>query len=51
MSATDQTDAQFDVGIAHVSFRVRCETLGHGDEVFLVSEDGSRTRKVRSNSP
>mgnify|MGYP005847112131 CR=1 FL=1 len=45
MSATDRTDAHFEVGVAHVSFRVRCETLGHGDEVFLVSEEGPK--KVR----
>jgi hypothetical protein len=25
--------------LAHVTFRVRCETLGHGEEVFLVKED------------
>ena len=23
--------------IAHVTFRVRCETLGHGEEVYLIS--------------
>ena len=23
--------------IAHVTFRVRCETLGHGEEVFLIA--------------
>lgn len=45
MSATDRTDS-FEVGIAHVNFRVRCETLGHGDEVFLVSDEGQGTRKV-----
>ena len=47
MSATDRTDA-FEVGIAHVNFRVRCETLGHGDEVFLVSDEGQGARKVCS---
>lgn len=45
MSATDRTDA-FEVGIANVNFRVRCETLGHGDEVFLVSDEGQGARKV-----
>ena len=45
MSATDRTDA-FEVGIAHVNFRVRCETLGHGDEVFLVPDEGQGARKV-----
>ena len=23
--------------VAHVTFRVRCETLGHGEEVYLIS--------------
>jgi len=47
MSATDRTDANaFEVGVAHVNFRVRCETLGHGDEVFLVSDEGQGSRKV-----
>ena len=23
--------------VAHVTFRVRCETLGHGEEVFLIA--------------
>ena len=45
MSATDGADA-FEVGVAHVNFRVRCETLGHGDEVFLVSDEGQGARKV-----
>lgn len=26
--------------VAHVTFRVKCETIGHGEEVFLVSQDG-----------
>jgi len=39
MSASHKTDADFEVGaVAHVTFRVRCETLGHGEEVFLVAE-------------
>lgn len=46
MSATDRTDAHFEVGIAHVNFRVRCEALGHGDEVFLVSEEDQGAGKV-----
>jgi hypothetical protein len=45
MTATDRADA-FDVGVAHVNFRVRCETLGHGDEVFLCSDEGQNARKV-----
>jgi hypothetical protein len=46
MSATDKHDAHFEVGVAHVNFRARCETLGHGDEVFLVSEEGHGPKKV-----
>jgi hypothetical protein len=47
MSATDRT-ATFEVGaVAHVSFRVRCEALGHGEEVFLVAEGDAGRKKVR----
>ena len=48
MSATKQT-ADFEVGaVAHVNFRVRCETLGHGEEVFLVPEGNfANMQKVR----
>ena len=39
MSATVRTAELVEVGaVAHVNFRVRCETLGHGEEVFLVAE-------------
>jgi hypothetical protein len=49
MSATNKT-ADFEVGsVAHVSFRVRCEGLGHGEEVFLVMEDDPAMQKVRAN--
>lgn len=42
MSATDRTVADNDVGsVAHVLFRVRCESLGYGEEVYLVAEDES----------
>ena len=38
----------FDGGaIAHVDFRVRCEHLGHGEEVFLVQEGDDKRQKVR----
>ena len=50
MSATSQASsaASTDVGsIAHVNFRVRCEKLGYGEEVFLVQEDDTEMRKVR----
>ena len=49
MTATDRADA-FEVGVAQVNFRVRCETLGHGDEVFLVSDEGQGARKVGCES-
>jgi hypothetical protein len=44
-AATDRT-ATFEVGaVAHVNFRVRCESLGHGEEVYLVAEgDKGRTK-------
>jgi hypothetical protein len=29
--------------VAHVNFRVRCEGLGHGEEVFLVEVNGTTT--------
>lgn len=50
MSATDKAD--FEVGaVAHVSFRVRCENLSHGEEVYLVSEsDLGRQVKVRARA-
>ena len=35
---------------AHVSFRVRCETLGHGEEVFLAREDDVNLSNVSSLS-
>lgn len=39
MSATDKTASTFEAGsVAHVTFRVRCEGLRHGEEVFLVEE-------------
>jgi hypothetical protein len=46
MSATDRT-AAFEVGaVAHVNFRVRCESLGHGEEVYLVAEEDKGRTKV-----
>lgn len=46
MSATATTDADVEAGsVAHVTFRVRCETLGHGEEVFLIAlDDPGRVR-------
>lgn len=47
MSATDKTAADFEVGsVAHVNFRVRCEKLGHGEEVLLVAESDQGMQKV-----
>jgi len=51
-AATDRTAADFEVGaVAHVTFRVRCDKLGHGEEVFLVAEHngggGGESQKVR----
>jgi len=47
MSATATTDREFEVGaVAHVTFRVRCEKLGIGEEVFLVSSDGKQVSVV-----
>jgi len=42
MSATDQVSSEdYEVGaVAHVTFRVRCEKFGQGEEVFLVAQDG-----------
>jgi hypothetical protein len=49
MSTTN--NAEFEVGsVAHVTFRVRCESLGHGDEVFLVPSGDKGTNKVRSST-
>jgi hypothetical protein len=46
-SATDRTTASFEVGaVAHVNFRARCESLGHGEEVFLVAEEDKGRTKV-----
>ncbi len=48
MSASSKVSIAVENGaIAHVNFRVRCETLGHGEEVFLVQEGDSKRQKVR----
>ena len=47
MSASSKVSVTVESGaIAHVNFRVRCETLGHGDEVFLVQEGDTKRQKV-----
>jgi hypothetical protein len=46
MSATASTDREFEAGaVAFVTFRVRCEKFGIGDEVVLVSTDGKQVRQ------
>jgi hypothetical protein len=32
--------------VAHVTFRVRCERLSHGEEVFLVSQGNDKVRYI-----
>ena len=32
--------------VAQVEFRVRCETLGHGEEVFLIRSDDPNLTSV-----
>lgn len=54
MSATDKapppTTTDSGIGdVAHVNFRVRCNGLGYGEEVFLVAKDdvkGQEQHKV-----
>ena len=49
MSATASTDREFEAGaVAFVTFRVRCEKFGIGDEVVLVSTDGKQVRRLLS---
>eukprot|EP00978_Attheya_sp_CCMP212_P047422 scaffold421360_cov57-Attheya_sp.AAC.3 len=40
-------DSSGEGSIARVSFRVRCETLGHGEEVFLVRSDDANLSRYR----
>jgi hypothetical protein len=46
MSATSKVTAESGA-LAHVNFRVRCETLGHGEAVFLIEERDTKMQKVR----
>ena len=47
MSATSKTAAEFGAGaVAQVSFRVKCESLGHGEEVFLVAQSEQGVQRV-----
>jgi hypothetical protein len=36
--------------VAHVEFRVRCETLSHGEDVVLVRSDDPNLASVSSRS-
>ena len=47
MSATMKTNASEGGCIAQLNFRVRCETLGHGESVYLVSSDDPDLTRVR----
>ena len=46
MSATIKTNAAEGGCIAHLNFHVRCETLGHGEGVFLVRSDDPHLARV-----
>jgi hypothetical protein len=46
MSATSKVGLETGA-IAHVNFRVRCEKLGHGEDVFLMEEGDTKMQKVR----
>jgi hypothetical protein len=46
MSATIKTNAAEGGALAHLNFRVRCETLGHGEGIFLVRSDDPHLTRV-----
>lgn len=47
MSATSQVAPPTEAGaMAHVNFRVRCETLGHGEDVYLLQQGDVKRQKV-----
>ena len=47
MSATSRADFEIS-SAANVRFSVRCEKLGHGEELFLVPDSDQCVKKVRS---
>jgi hypothetical protein len=48
MSASSHVSSPIEAGaIAHVNFRVRCEKLGHGEEVYLLQQGDVKRQKVR----
>jgi hypothetical protein len=48
MNATSKPDNLQNRHVAHIRFRVRCETLGHGEEVFWVQSTDTEMQKVRT---
>jgi len=46
MSATIKTNTAEGGALAHLNFRVRCETLGHGEGVFLIRSDDPHLARV-----
>ena len=52
MSATSQVAPPTEAGaMAHVNFRVRCETLGHGEDVYLLQQGDVKRQKVCIGTP
>lgn len=47
MSATSKVTEETGA-LAYVNFRVRCETLGHGEAVYLVKEGDAKMQQVGS---
>jgi hypothetical protein len=52
MSASSQVTTPYNSSgaIAHVNFRVRCETLGFGEDVYLIEHADTQMQTVRSRS-
>lgn len=49
MSATEKNSAEDNVSasqVAYVNFRVRCEALSHGEEVYLIAKEDLTMQKV-----
>lgn len=52
MSGAATLSTEADAGlVANVTFRVRCETIGYGEEVFLVPEEPHGVEKVSHSLP
>jgi hypothetical protein len=52
MSASSQvtTPNNNSGAIAHVNFRVRCETLGYGEDVYLIEHADTQMQTVRQQT-